>query len=60
MKHYIKPETTVEKPQTQTVLQSGSYYVNDINSNAGLEIGDDNIRWDARTKESSNVWDEEW
>jgi hypothetical protein len=57
---YIKPETTVVKLQTQTVLQSGSYNLNGINSNAGLEIGDDNIRWDARTKESSNVWDEEW
>lgn len=57
---YIKPKTTVIKLQTQTVLLSGSYYVNDTNSNADLEIGDDVVIWDARTKESSNVWDEEW
>lgn len=56
---YIKPKTTVVKLQTQTVLQSGSYNLNDINSNAGLEIEDDNIRWDARTREQ-NIWGEEW
>ena len=56
---YIKPKTTVVRLQTQTVLQSGSYNLNDINSNAGLEIGDDNIRWDARTREQ-NIWGEEW
>ena len=56
---YIKPKTTVVKLQTQTVLQSGSYNLNDINSNAGLEIGNDVIRWDARTREQ-NIWGEEW
>ena len=59
MKHYIKPKTTVLKLQTQTVLQSGSYNLNGINSNAGLEIGNDVIRWDARTRED-NLWEEEW
>ena len=56
---YIKPQTTVLKLQTQTVLQSGSYNINGINSNAGLEIGNDNNRWDARTREQ-NIWGEEW
>ena len=56
---YIKPQTTVLKLQTQTVLQSGSYNLNGINSNAGLEIGNDVIRWDARTREQ-NIWGEEW
>ena len=56
---YIKPKTIVVKLQTQTVLQSGSYNLNDINSNAGLEIGNDVIRWDARTREQ-NIWEEEW
>jgi len=58
MKHYTKPETTVLKLQTQTVLQSSSYNLNDINSNAGLEIGNDVIRWDARTREVFS--EEEW
>jgi hypothetical protein len=56
---YIKPKTTVLKLQTQTVLQSGSYNLNGINSNAGLEIGNDVIRWDARTREQ-NIWEKEW
>ena len=56
---YIKPKTIVVKLQTQTVLQSGSSNLNGINSNAGLEIGNDVIRWDARTREQ-NIWEEEW
>ena len=56
---YIKPKTIVVKLQTQTVLQSGSYNLNGINSNAGLEIGNDNNKWDARTREQ-NIWGEEW
>lgn len=63
-KCYLTPAVTIVKMQSMSII-CGSDNVDSVSSNVGLQgagangsiIGTNTY---ARTKESSNVWDEEW
>ena len=59
-KTYLNPTMVVVKLQHSSIIcASNGNIVSSINGNAGLNYGGGGSG-DARTKESSNIWDEEW
>lgn len=60
-KKYLSPNMTVVKLQQQNIICTSD--VESVQSNVGLDLGgasSNNTGGIVRTRENTNVWDEEW
>ncbi len=60
-KKYLSPNMTVVKLQLQNIICTSD--VESVQSNVGLDLGgasSNNTGGIVRTRENTNVWDEEW